>query len=173
MQRYIRHFSFAATAAVVALVLVMPSQSTSPATAQDAQKKSHAEELWAFLQEAQYRHWAPWDGQSGDFYEGQEPHGALLKVYINRKAAGNPESPPVGSIIIKENYTPEKKLAAITIMQRSTGYDPEHNDWYWVKYTPEGAVAEMNGMKLAGKLEGCIQCHGGAGGNDFLFINDK
>jgi len=65
---------------------------------------------------------------------------------------------------------------AITIMQRSTGYDPEHADWYYAKYQPDGKIAktppEKNSMPIAGRFNSCIDCHGGAGGDDYLFLND-
>jgi len=30
----------------------------------------------------------------------------------------------------------------------------------------------MKGMKLSGKVKGCIQCHDSAQGNDYIFTND-
>jgi len=64
----------------------------------------------------------------------------------------------------------------ITVMQRSKGYDPEHGDWYYAKYMPDGKIAitppEMKSMPVAGKFMTCIECHSGAGGNDFAFFND-
>ena len=40
---------------------------------------------------------------------------------------------PNGAIVLKENYTPEENLAATTVMYKKTGYNPDHNDWYWLK----------------------------------------
>jgi hypothetical protein len=130
-----------------------------------------AGELWSWLQEVRYENWAPYPGQDGEMYEGTRPHGALLKVYVNRPAAGHPDEPPHGSVIIKENYSADKELAAITVMKRVRDYDAEHDDWYWVKYTPKGEVAE-NG-KAAGKVQSCIACHEAAGGDDYIFSNDE
>jgi hypothetical protein len=98
-------------------------------------------------------------------------------MYLNRRAAGNPGELPDGSIIIKENYAADgETLAAITIMYRSKGYNPESGDWYWAKYNPDGSVAtkptEQAPIRLAGKPNGCIECHGGADGDDFTFFND-
>jgi len=108
-------------------------------------------------------------------YPGQAPHGAFLKMYINRKAASNPANPPEQSIIVKENYDKTKeKLMAVTVMYRAQkDFDPENKDWYWVKYNADGSVAEKDGMPLAGKVQGCINCHGGAKGGDLIFANDK
>lgn len=141
-----------------------------------AQKETFESRLWGYLTRAKYRNWAPVPGKSDEMYEGQSPHGAFLKMYLNRKAAGNAKTLPVGSIVIKENYTPTKALAAITVMYRNKGYNPQGGDWYWVKYNPDGSVAakptENGSMRLAGRVGGCIDCHSGADGGDFAFFND-
>lgn len=147
-------------------------------TAQNAPREqdSFEERLWNWLQTVQYRNWAPAPGQTGDFYPGQEPHGAQLKMYLNRTAVANPEDLPPGSIIVKENFTPEQELAAITIMYRVEGYDPENHDWYWVKYRPNGEVdrtpPDKGSRPIAGRFPSCINCHSGAQGNDLAFFND-
>ena len=132
--------------------------------------------LWGYLLRAKYRNWAPVPGQSDAMYEGQNPHGAFLKMYLNRTAAGSPKELPNGSIVIKENFTPGKALAAITVMYKTKGYNPEAGDWYWVKYNPDGSVASKQtdkGMvRLGGRVGGCIECHSGADGNDFAYFND-
>ncbi len=129
--------------------------------------------FWNYLQSAKYQNWAPGPGQGGDLYAGESPHGAFLKVYMNRKAIANLDGMPNGAIIVKENFGPDQQtLGAITVMYLSTGYNTEHADWYWVKYNPDGTVAMKGDMRLAGKLKGCIDCHAGAGGDDYLFVND-
>ncbi len=133
--------------------------------------------LWNYLTRQKYQNWAPVPGESDESYPGQSPHGAFLKMFLNRKAAGNAHNLPNGSIIIKENYAADgTTLAAVTVMYRSTGYNPESGDWYWVKYNPDGTVAvkqtEQGPIRLAGKPKGCIECHGGAEGGDFTFFND-
>lgn len=149
------------------------------ALAQDAAEEqsadqSFAEKFWSYLQRVEYKkNYSPWPGKTEGFYEGQAPHGAKLKLYVNRPVAQNPEDPPNKSIIVKENYTKDEELAAITIMYRIEDYDPEHKDWWWVKYSPEGEVMEAKGMKLAGKVKACIGCHSSAQGGDYLFTNDE
>ena len=145
--------------------------------AQITEKRSIEERFWSYLQQSRYKNWAPAPGQNGDFYEGQSPHGAYLKMYLNRTAIAHPTDLPYSSIIVKENYGPDKKtVMAITVMYRSKGYDPQHNDWYWVKYNPDGTVAKappaMGSMPLAGKVKGCIKCHGDSDGDDLVFFND-
>ena len=65
---------------------------------------------------------------------------------------------------------------AITVMYRTRGFDPQHNDWYWVKYNPDGTVARTPAAKgskrISGKFKSCIDCHSGAKGDDFYFAND-
>jgi len=126
-----------------------------------------ARELWQSLQEAKYPdNWATVPGK-GTFYRGQGPHGMLLSTYLNDAAAqamqGKPGTMPDGAIIVKENYTPEKELAAITVMVKQAGYDPDHSDWFWTKFGPDGEV------QAAGKPAGCIACHGSVRSNDFIF----
>lgn len=167
---------------VLALIAIFAYENPPAAQAQQADQsqpadergEQFAEKFWQWLADAQYRNWAPWPGQDSGFYPGQAPHGAKLKLYINRPAAANPEEPAGGAIIVKENFTAEEKLAAITIMYRpQRQYDPEHGNWYWVKYNPDGTVATTNGNALAGKVDACIKCHGKATGNDFIFSNDE
>ena len=79
-------------------------------------------------------------------------------------------------MIVKEHYSPDKKLMAITVMQRSKGYDPRHGSWYYAKYMPSGKITrtppEIKSMPVAGRIQMCIECHSGAGGDDFAFFND-
>ncbi len=76
-----------------------------------------------------------------DDQTGESPHEAFIKTYVDKVAARDLNVPPHRSVIVKENYSPDKKLMAITVMQRSTGYDPEHGDWYYAKFTSEGKIA--------------------------------
>jgi hypothetical protein len=63
-------------------------------------------------------------------------------------------------------------------MKKIDGYDPENEDWFWVKYAPDGGVAEgEGGIPLAGRVakgtsQGCIACHANAKGDDYVFAND-
>jgi len=69
---------------------------------------AHHEKLWTWLIRSKYWTWNGPDGKTPEFYEGQGPHGALLKTYISPVTARNLEKPPHGSVIVKENYNPEK-----------------------------------------------------------------
>jgi hypothetical protein len=99
---------------------------------------------------------------------GPHPH----KPYLKRASAAGSFRPPGGDqirIVVKENYMPDKKLAAITVMYKVAGYNPGVGDWFWAKYTPDGKV-EAEGK--SGMADMCIGCHGKAKGNDFLFTGD-
>ena len=95
---------------------------------------------------------------------------------MDKEASKDLKNLPHRSVIVKENYSPDKKLMAITVMQRSKGYDTEHSDWYYAKYMPDGKIArtppEMKNMPIAGKFMKCIECHAGADGDDFAYFND-
>ncbi|MGD9858110.1 MAG: cytochrome P460 family protein [Planctomycetaceae bacterium] len=141
-------------------------------TARSAPQPSFEQRFWDYLQTSRYQNWAALPSVGADFYPGNSPHGQFVKLYANRTAAAATGEFPSGSILIKENYGPDREaLMAVTVMYRSQGYDAEHQDWYWVKYEPNGQVSEMQGMRVAGQVGMCIECHSGAGG-DFVFAND-
>ena len=141
--------------------------------------QSYDQRLWKYLKASRYENWAPVPGKTGAAYAGESPHGAFLKMYLNRRAVGNPKTLPEGSLIIKENYGPDgKTLMAITAMVKAKGYNPSGGDWYWVKFRPNGTVDQKimptgTAVTLSGKPKGCIECHSGADGGDFLFFNDS
>jgi len=117
-------------------------------------------------------------------YEGVDPHGKMLETfYTNATIDGHK-----GSLVVKRNYGPEgveasqvladpaKHLGAITVMfQREKGYDEDNQNWFWVKYLPDGTLDKnAKGMQLAGRVAkgadaGCIACHTNADGDDYLF----
>jgi hypothetical protein len=143
----------------------------------------YAKNLWTAMVNASY---AGRDAIKSRPYTGQHPHGAILDtiegpINIDGK---------LYNIIIKRNYggpgvsrdtvanDPAKYLKAVTVMLKRPGYDPETQDWFWVKYKPDGSL-DVNpaGMMLAGKVakgkpKGCIACHSAAPGGDMLFLHD-
>ena len=77
---------------------------------------------------------------------------------------GHPK--PYGTIVVKENYTSAKKLAAITVMYKVKGYNPGAGDWFWVKCAPDGTVQK------AGKPAGCVNCYMARADKDFIMVSD-
>ncbi len=123
-------------------------------------------EVVAYLDQANYQSWQLWPGKA-KLYEGRHPHGAFLTTYVSKGAyqaiAGKTGSIPAGEFVVKENYTPEKQLDAITVMYRQAGYNADGGDWFWLKYKPDGAIL------AEGKVGGCIGCHAAVQMNDWLF----
>lgn len=148
---------------------------TQPAATQPAMEMpdTTAEAVWAFIQENDYTSWAHFPG-TGDQYQGQEPHGMLLTTYVNETAltaleAGAPISIPEDGFVIKENYSPEGMLGAVTVMYKVPGYNADHNDWWWAKYLPDGSLdTAPNGMEMEGRVPGCQSCHIQAADNDYV-----
>jgi hypothetical protein len=147
--------------------LAPPTPTSPPPTPKGESDNAMAQELWQELQEANYQeNWATISGK-GTFYQGQPPHGALLSTYLNPAAVEgmNAKSGQMSedAIIVKENYMPDKTLVALTVMYKEPGYDPEHGDWFWAKFSAEGEV------QAAGKVADCIACHGAVQSNDYIF----
>ncbi len=123
-------------------------------------------------------------------YTGTPPHGKILETLHTTVTVNGYK----GTAIVKRNYggpgvsinsvkaNPKRYLKAVTVMfKREAGYDPEDKDWFWAKYKPDGSlhVKEKMGMKIPlagrvakGKPEGCISCHRGAPGGDFVFASN-
>jgi hypothetical protein len=107
-------------------------------------------------------------------------HGMLLTTYVNdvalRAIRGGASEMPAGAIIVKENYMPNRQIAAITTMYKRDGYNSEHNDWFFTKHLPGGDLdkMEMNGMSMPmeGRLPGCQNCHLAKRDNDYLYTGE-
>jgi hypothetical protein len=95
-----------------------------------------------------------------------DPHGAFVTIYANDvavKSAAEKKGYAEGSVIVKENYSPEKKLLALTTMYKVKGSNPEGGDWFYLRSAPDGKVGG------AGKLDGCMKCHAKAKNTDYVF----
>lgn len=113
-----------------------------------------------------YKQWPMFPGKEA-LYKGQHPHGAYLTTYVSPAVLAAMQNKsgqlPDGAVIVKENYSPEKELAAITVMYKRTGYNPEVGDWYWLKYGPDKTI------QAEGRVDGCINCHRAVKNNDWIF----
>lgn len=145
-----------------------------------------SQDLWKALEKANLV--GP-QAQESKPYMGTPPHGTVLET-LHQEITVNGHT---GMAIVKRNYAGPgvsisgvdanraQYLKAVTVMyQRESGYDPDDKNWFWAKYTPDGGldVKEKMGMKikLAGRVakgmpEGCISCHQGAPGGDFVFAD--
>ncbi len=115
-----------------------------------------------------YKDWSTWPGK-GPMVKSAEPHGNYVTVYINDIAERSLKSKQKlanNSIILKDNYNAEKKLVAVTVMYKVTGYNPAGGDWFWAKYDPDFKIL------AEGKVTGCLNCHTKAKENDFVFTGN-
>ncbi len=171
------------TAAVIALGGSAGAQDNMMPFGTDVEV-AYAAELWGALNDAKM----VGDGMIRTFpYEGIAPHGMMLETFYTEATIGG----HTGTLIVKRNYGPEgveedavlmdpaKHLGAITVMfKREAGYDADNNDWFWAKYLPDGSLDKNpKGMQLAGRVakgkpKGCIACHSGAPGDDYVFTSD-
>jgi hypothetical protein len=170
-------------AAVVALSLGTGAVSAQMMAGSD-EDQAYAAQLWDAMVAANLAG----DNMMRSFpYEGTDPHGMMLETFYTNATIGD----HTGALIVKRNFGPEgvsadevladpgKHLGAVTVMyQREDGYDAETNNWFWVKYLPDGSLDKApSGMALAGLVgkgadAGCIACHKGAGGDDYIFTTD-
>ena len=128
------------------------------------------------------------------FFGGAKPHGLILEVIHLIVLVGDHS----GFVIVKKNYDGPgasvetvkqdrvRYLDSITVMyRREAGYDNDNQNWFWVKYRPDGTLfaktLEGQTISLAGRLmkgetprenRGCIYCHSSAGGGDYVFYPD-
>jgi len=144
----------------------------------------YSQRLWSALERAGY---VGDDAVMSTPYKGTHPHGAVLDTIDSEVTVGS----TTGVVIIKRNYggpdvskqavadDPAKFLKAVTVMFKRAGYDADNQDWFWVKYKPDGSLHKNpKGMKLAGKVakgmpQGCIACHASAPGGDMVYNNDR
>ncbi len=146
--------------------MLVGSAATSQTGDEENWPEPDARAVWSYLQQQDYQeNWTLWPGTS-ELYEGTEPHGMLLTTYVNATArnalTGLAGPMPRGSIIVKENYKPTEELAAVTVMYKAAdGYNPEGNNWFWLKRLADGTV------EVAGRVEACQACHG-TSENDYL-----
>ncbi len=151
---------------VVVLGLILLALVSTALRAQEAAKKqamptmampaADGEKLGSYImKENLYTNWKLFPGTT-KMYKGGEPHGSLLTTYVNEVALDSitkKKEFAEGSIIVKENYTPDKKLVALTTMYKVKGFNPQVGDWFWLSTAPDGKV------QASGKIDACIQCH--------------
>ncbi len=129
--------------------------------------------------------------ESKPFVGAAKPHGWILELSYRNITLGT----HTGFVVVKKNYNGpnlsvddveadrKKYLSSITVMfQREKGYDEENQNWFWVKYKPDGGLftrkTKKKDIPLAGRVIkgktrednlGCIYCHSSAGGGDYIF----
>lgn len=159
-----RKWAWAAIAVGMALAIAQPmGMSTTP------QDKAFSDRIWKILSSQEYRftwHYIP--GKPAGFYRGAEPHGMVLRTFVNNIAFDAIQAKagkyPQGAIVVKDNHMPSTALDAVTVMVKMhSGYDKDNGDWFYAKYSPSGK------LDAAGKVPMCVQCHAQAKENDYVF----
>lgn len=114
-----------------------------------------AAELWTAMTD--FHMWTVPDGWSTTPVASEAHMGGYVVTYMNSTLAGWDwmGEAPAGSISVKENFTDGTgaTLDQYTVMQKVTGYDAEHGDWFWAAFAEDGTV------NASGKVEMCWGCH--------------
>lgn len=154
------------------------SRSSPPRATRPMTPDEFCQAFWKHLTrpESSYKKWEAPPGRGG-LRAGGAPHGEFVRTYANKTATGDMKKLPYGAILVAESYEKNQKtLTGVAVMYRSKGADPEHGDWYWLNYLPDGTIArtpDNEGKKpIAGKVASCIACHARAGEKDFVYSND-
>jgi hypothetical protein len=163
-ERQMRNRGIVLITALLLLILSCKSEKIFPDLTAD---QVNAETAWnRIMNESNYRTYNMWPSHEG-VQPGQSPHGRFHRIFINSKlhdALPIPEKvAPTGSIIVKENYSPDKELGAYTIMIKVAGYNPDNGDWFFAKYKADGTE------EVSGRIPKCADCH--AGLNDWLMVH--
>lgn len=124
--------------------------------------------FYEFNETDSYKEWSIWPGK-GLMMDGTGVHGDYVSIYVSSNALASAEiggsAMPYETMVVKEGFNADKELTGIYLMYKVEGFDPEHNDWFWAAYSPEGNV------RSEGKVGGCISCHEGKKDVDYIFVN--
>ncbi len=150
-----------------------------------ADEVSLAKKLWRAMREMRL---VGADRINVHAFEGKEPHGAIQQSYATdivvdkRRARVIVKANHLGDDITEQDVydEPNRYLKDYTVMFRhKEGYDPENNDWFWVKYSPDGTIDNgPTGVAIAGRVGkktkiGCIGCHRVFGGEDLEVLTSE
>jgi len=124
-------------------------------------------EVYNYISEENYyRNWNLWPLKD-ELYASTSIHGPLLTTYVSDNAISAIQDRegalPYNSIVVRESYEPEGELREIGVRYKVNGYDPEHSDWFWAAYTPDGEVI------VEGRVESCQNCHSIEADNDYVY----
>ena len=124
-----------------------------------------AEDIWQEIQG--YSNWGQavdWTGVKASL---DGTHGDFVQIWLNQEALPSFEDStsanlPYGSISVKEGYSSSDgtSINTITVMKKIEGFDPDHGDWFWASFDPNGDVNK------AGSISSCYNCH--ASGTDYI-----
>ncbi len=159
-----------------ALVMAEESAPASTAQGQEGPGPEGAAVMEYVLNTNPYTAWGSWPADRwsafGGYLQSGAPHGESVRIFVNDVALEAAAAEdfdgtlPPGSLVVKENFggmvEEPGDLAAITLMYKVDGYNPDANDWFWVKAQPDGTI------DAEGAPEGCVSCHAQEGNADYL-----
>lgn len=95
-------------------------------------------------------------------------------IYFEDDAVRENGEYPLGTVIVKETYNPDKTIHELTAMvKRGNNFNPDANDWEWFMLTPEGNImmdGDGNPVRGANLMNGmCTGCHAQAADLDYAF----
>jgi hypothetical protein len=153
------------------------SSRATPTPPRQQTPQEFAADLWRYINrdKSPYRQWAGMEVTGPD--SNVDPHGTGGKTYFNDAADKDPQKLRYGAILVREEYGDDaEKPIAISVMYRAKGTDSKNNDWYWLKFLPDGSVAkspaDAGSRPVLGRVASCIDCHQKAAGKDLVFAND-
>ncbi len=123
-----------------------------------------AEGLWRLSRD--WPAWAApegWEGTQASSPEAEGSHGVYTEIRLNALAEGTlggdvREGGILLSLALEDDGETVRQWAA---MRKIPGYDGEHGDWFWARYSPEGEV------QISGSATDCIRCH--LNGTDYVY----
>ena len=142
-------------AGVAGLALCGNGLERETAAAASSQDKPGADsqQLWQYItKQLPYTSWRTLPRMTNPLRVTEIPHGDWVAVYVNDEAyesiaeQSSPFQMKYGSIIVKENYTlnkkypknppPKENLVSLTVMYKVKGYHTrrDQEEWFWVMY---------------------------------------
>ena len=116
----------------------------------------------------EFADWQDWYQLNEEPIQGHEVWVTIHLDQAAREAYPRAAVPmPECSRIVKAHRVSQTSpvVSRLTVMVKMpAGYDPEHGDWWYGMYDPQGKIPEMQG-----RVEVCIACHEGAAQADYLF----
>jgi hypothetical protein len=153
------------------------SSRATPTPPRQQTPQEFAANLWRYINrdKSPYRQWAGIESTAPDSID--DPHGAGGKTYLNDLAEKDQQKLGYGAVLVREEYGDDaEKPIAISVMYRAKGTDPKNNDWYWLKFLPNGSLAksapDAGSRPVLGRVASCIECHQKSRGKDLVFLND-
>ncbi len=132
-----------------------------------------AEALWDSIQG--FESWPQPSEWTGVLASEDGTHGAFVQIFgdadtLSAVSAGS--EVPDGGILVKCGFDSAEdtieESCTLTAMQKISGYDSEHGDWFWAKF--DLATGET---QLSGQVSGCVGCHESADADgDFVLYDD-